>query len=229
MKKVLVLEDEANIRSFVVINLKRAGYEAIEAGTGREALERLKENPDTGVAILDIMLPEEDGLSILRRLRASPRTEHLPVMMLTARSSEYDKVIGLDGGADDYLTKPFGMMELISRVRALLRRAEFGRERRETLRCGDIECDTTTHTMRACGEELTLTLKEYELLHLMLEHPMQVFTRDRLLSSIWGYEFDGESRTVDVHIRSLRLKLGAAGGQIETVRGVGYRLRETAV
>ena len=112
---------------------------------------------------------------------------------------------------------------------ALLRRAEFGRERRETLRCGDIECDTTTHTMRACGEELTLTLKEYELLHLMLEHPMQVFTRDRLLSSIWGYEFDGESRTVDVHIRSLRLKLGAAGGQIETVRGVGYRLRETAV
>ena len=179
--------------------------------------------------ILDIMLPEEDGLSILRRLRASPRTEHLPVMMLTARSSEYDKVIGLDGGADDYLTKPFGMMELISRVRALLRRAEFGRERRETLRCGDIECDTTTHTMRACGEELTLTLKEYELLHLMLEHPMQVFTRDRLLSSIWGYEFDGESRTVDVHIRTLRLKLGAAGGQIETVRGVGYRLRETAV
>ena len=121
------------------------------------------------------------------------------------------------------------MMELISRVRALLRRAEFGRERRETLRCGDIECDTTAHTMRACGEELTLTLKEYELLHLMLEHPMQVFTRDRLLSSIWGYEFDGESRTVDVHIRSLRLKLGAAGGQIETVRGVGYRLRETAV
>lgn len=121
------------------------------------------------------------------------------------------------------------MMELISRVRALLRRAEFGRERRETLRCGDIECDITTHTMRACGEELTLTLKEYELLHLMLEHPMQVFTRDRLLSSIWGYEFDGESRTVDVHIRSLRLKLGAAGGQIETVRGVGYRLRETAV
>ena len=112
---------------------------------------------------------------------------------------------------------------------ALLRRAEFGRERRETLRCGDIECDTTTHTMRACGEELTLTLKEYELLHLMLEHPMQVFTRDRLLSSIWGYEFDGESRTVDVHIRSLRQKLGAAGGQIETVRGVGYRLRETAV
>ena len=229
MKKVLILEDEVSIRSFVVINLKRAGYEAIEAETGEEALAQLRRNPDIKVALLDIMLPEEDGLSILRRLRASPRTEHLPVMMLTARSSEYDKVIGLDGGADDYLTKPFGMMELISRVRALLRRAEFGRERRETLRCGDIECDTTTHTMRACGEELTLTLKEYELLHLMLEHPMQVFTRDRLLSSIWGYEFDGESRTVDVHIRSLRLKLGAAGGQIETVRGVGYRLRETAV
>ena len=229
MKKVLVLEDEANIRSFVVINLKRAGYEAIEAETGEEALAQLRRNPDIKVALLDIMLPGEDGITILRRLRAAPDTAKIPVILLTAKNTEYDKVVGLDTGADDYIPKPFGMMELISRVRALLRRAEFGRERRETLRCGDIECDTTTHTMCACGEELTLTLKEYELLHLMLEHPMQVFTRDRLLSSIWGYEFDGESRTVDVHIRSLRLKLGAAGGQIETVRGVGYRLRETAV
>ena len=222
------VEDDASIRDIELYALTSTGFEARGFDDGASFWEALQtETPE--LVLLDIMLPEEDGLSILRRLRASPRTEHLPVMMLTARSSEYDKVIGLDGGADDYLTKPFGMMELISRVRALLRRAEFGRERRETLRCGDIECDTTTHTMRACGEELTLTLKEYELLHLMLEHPMQVFTRDRLLSSIWGYEFDGESRTVDVHIRSLRLKLGAAGGQIETVRGVGYRLRETAV
>lgn len=227
-KKVLIVEDDSNIAELLNLYLEKEGFEPLVAKDGGKGVEQFRAfQPD--LVLLDIMLPEEDGLSILRRLRASPRTEHLPVMMLTARSSEYDKVIGLDGGADDYLTKPFGMMELISRVRALLRRAEFGRERRETLRCGDIECDTTTHTMRACGEELTLTLKEYELLHLMLEHPMQVFTRDRLLSSIWGYEFDGESRTVDVHIRSLRLKLGAAGGQIETVRGVGYRLRETAV
>lgn len=225
---IYLLEDDSAIRELVVYTLCSTGLEATGFAAPSEFYDAMERTlPE--LLILDIMLPEEDGLSILRRLRASPRTEHLPVMMLTARSSEYDKVIGLDGGADDYLTKPFGMMELISRVRALLRRAEFGRERRGTLRCGDIECDTTTHTMRACGEELTLTLKEYELLHLMLEHPMQVFTRDRLLSSIWGYEFDGESRTVDVHIRSLRLKLGAAGGQIETVRGVGYRLRESAV
>ena len=235
---IYLLEDDSAIRELVVYTLCSTGLEATGFAAPSEFYDAM-ERALPELLILDIMLPEEDGLSILRRLRASPRTEHLPVMMLTARSSpiimatakgaEYDRVRALDGGADDYLTKPFGMMELISRVRALLRRAEFGRERRETLRCGDIECDTTTHTMRACGEELTLTLKEYELLHLMLEHPMQVFTRDRLLSSIWGYEFDGESRTVDVHIRSLRQKLGAAGGQIETVRGVGYRLRETAV
>ena len=235
---IYLLEDDSAIRELVVYTLCSTGLEATGFAAPSEFYDAM-ERALPELLILDIMLPEEDGLSILRRLRASPRTEHLPVMMLTARripvimatakGAEYDRVRALDGGADDYLTKPFGMMELISRVRALLRRAEFGRERRETLRCGDIECDTTTHTMRACGEELTLTLKEYELLHLMLEHPMQVFTRDRLLSSIWGYEFDGESRTVDVHIRSLRQKLGAAGGQIETVRGVGYRLRETAV
>ena len=207
---IYLLEDDSAIRELVVYTLCSTGLEATGFAAPSEFYDAMERTlPE--LLILDIMLPEEDGLSILRRQAArQPAHGAPPVMMLTARSSEYDKVIGLDGGADDYLTKPFGMMELISRVRALLRRAEFGRERRETLRCGDIECDTTTHTMRACGEELTLTLKEYELLHLMLEHPMQVFTRDRLLSSIWGYGFDGESRTVDVHIRSLRQKLGAA-------------------
>ena len=225
---IYCVEDDAGIRELVVYTLQNTGMEARGFADGTALFSVLRnEKPD--LILLDIMLPGEDGISILRRLRSLPDTAALPVILLTAKNTEYDKVIGLDSGADDYIAKPFGMMELISRVRALLRRAEFGRERRETLRCGDIECDTTTHTMRACGEELTLTLKEYELLHLMLEHPMQVFTRDRLLSSIWGYEFDGESRTVDVHIRSLRLKLGAAGGQIETDRGVGYRLRETAV
>ena len=231
---IYLLEDDSAIRELVVYTLCSTGLEATGFAAPSEFYDAM-ERALPELLILDIMLPEEDGLSILRRLRASPRTEHLPVMMLTARSSEYDKVIGLDGGADDYLTKPFGMMELISRVRALLRRAEFGRERRETLRCGDIECDTTTHTMRACGEELTLTLKEYELLHLMLEHPMQVFTRDRLLSSIWGYEFDGESRTVDVHIRSLRLKLGLRRDMIfpgreapEADKGIDCRVKGSA-
>ena len=229
MQKIFVIEDDENIRNLVKIALEGYGYQVAAFETAEEALEVVgREKPD--LAVFDLMLPGMDGLSAIRIIRGrEDELKSMPIIVLTAKDKEYDKVVGLDGGADDYLTKPFGMMELISRVRALLRRAEFGRERRETLRCGDIECDTTTHTMRACGEELTLTLKEYELLHLMLEHPMQVFTRDRLLSSIWGYEFDGESRTVDVHIRSLRLKLGAAGGQIETVRGVGYRLRETAV
>ena len=228
MALIYAVEDDKNILEIEMFALKNSGYQVEGFECARDFYKKLEEKqPD--LVLLDIMLPDEDGLSILKRLRSRADTQKIPVILVTAKTSEIDKVKGLDGGADDYLTKPFGMMELISRVRALLRRAEFGRERRETLRCGDIECDTTTHTMRACGEELTLTLKEYELLHLMLEHPMQVFTRDRLLSSIWGYEFDGESRTVDVHIRSLRLKLGAAGGQIETVRGVGYRLRETAV
>ena len=186
-KRILIVEDEKNIVDIIAFNLKKEGYTVITAADGEEGVQKaMEENPD--LILLDIMLPGEDGITILRRLRAAPDTAKIPVILLTAKNTEYDKVVGLDTGADDYIPKPFGMMELISRVRALLRRAEFGRERRETLRCGDIECDTTTHTMRACGEELTLTLKEYELLHLMLEHPMQVFTRDRLLSSIWGYE-----------------------------------------
>ena len=225
---ILCVEDDASIRDIEVYTLNSTGFEAKGVADGDAFRAALREQKPE-LVLLDVMLPGEDGVSLLQFLKPSPEPAEIPVIMATAKGMEYDKIQSLDLGADDYLVKPFGMMELISRVRALLRRAEFGRERRETLRCGDIECDTTTHTMRACGEELTLTLKEYELLHLMLEHPMQVFTRDRLLSSIWGYEFDGESRTVDVHIRSLRLKLGAAGGQIETVRGVGYRLRETAV
>ena len=225
---IYLVEDDESIRELVIYTLQTTGLTAKGFPCAKDFWNAMKQEYPS-LVLLDIMLPDEDGLTILKKLRDAGPTKRLPVIMLTAKGTEYDKVVGLDSGADDYIPKPFGMMELISRVRALLRRAEFGRERRETLRCGDIECDTNTHTMRACGEELTLTLKEYELLHLMLEHPMQVFTRDRLLSSIWGYEFDGESRTVDVHIRSLRLKLGAAGGQIETVRGVGYRLRETAV
>ena len=222
MALIYIVEDDRNISEIESYALKNAGYETKEFYCAKDFYEGLKEQiPD--LFLLDIMLPDEDGLQIVKELKLDKKTNMQPIILVTAKTTEIDKVKGLDIGADDYMTKPFGVMELISRVRALLRRAEFGRERRETLRCGDIECDTTAHTMRACGEELTLTLKEYELLHLMLEHPMQVFTRDRLLSSIWGYEFDGESRTVDVHIRTLRMKLGDCGGMIETVRGIGYK------
>ena len=181
---IYLVEDDDSIRELVIYTLRSTGMEAKGFGLP-SAFWRAMAEETPELVLLDIMLPEEDGLEILKKLRSRQATKTLPVIMLTAKGTEYDQVVGLDNGADDYIPKPFGMMELISRVRALLRRAEFGRERRETLRCGDIECDTTTHTMRACGEELTLTLKEYELLHLMLEHPMQVFTRDRLLSSIW--------------------------------------------
>ena len=227
MKKVLILEDEVSIRSFVVINLKRAGYEAIEAGTGREALERLKENPDTGVAILDIMLPEEDGLSILRKLRADPDTRATPVMMLTAKGTEYDTVLALDAGADDYVQKPFRMMELLSRIRALIRRSEgYGTPAGAVeYQAEHLEVSPARHLVRVDGKDVTLTLKEFELLCLLLENKGIVLSRDRILDKVWGDAMGRESRTVDVHIRTLRQKLGPAGGCIETVRGIGYKLK----
>lgn len=173
------------------------------------------------------MLPEEDGLSVLKKLRAKDTTKELPVIMLTAKDSEYDKVLGLDSGADDYVPKPFGIMELVARIKALLRRTENRADTSddgEKLTAGLISLDTKRHIVLVDGERISLTLKEFELLHLFMENQGQVFTRDQLLNRIWGYEFDGESRTVDVHIRSLRMKLKDAGNQIETVRGVGYKI-----
>lgn len=219
---IYLLEDDAGIRELISYTLSGAGLET--AGFERPSAFRTamaQKMPD--LVILDIMLPEEDGLHILRSLRANAATARLPVMMLTAKSSEYDKVIGLDGGADDYLTKPFGMMELLARVRALLRRTgEVQTE--QPLRLGGIALDPSTFQVRVDGADVSLTRKEFELLRLFLSRPGQVFSRDMLLSRIWGYDYDGESRTVDVHIRSLRQKLGAAGEGIETVRGVGYRM-----
>lgn len=219
---IYLLEDDSGIRELVAYTLtgsvmQTVGFE--RPSEFRAALER--ELP--ALVILDIMLPEEDGISVLRSLRENPKTAKLPVLMLTAKSTEYDKVIGLDCGADDYLTKPFGMMELIARVRALLRRTS-PQEAVPTLTCGALSLDPVRHLVTANGAEVELTRKEFDLLQLLMSHPQQVFTRDRLLSQVWGYEFDGESRTVDVHIRSLRQKLGAAGECIETVRGVGYRM-----
>ena len=173
------------------------------------------------LVLLDIMLPEEDGISVLKQLRSSARTCRLPVIMLTAKGTEYDKVLGLDAGADDYLAKPFGMMELLSRIRALLRRTE-----REVniYRCGVLTVDQSRHTVTVNGREVVLTQKEFEVLCLLLKNRGQVLSRERLIEDVWGYAFTGESRTVDVHVRTLRQKLGEAGAYIETVRGYGYKI-----
>ena len=170
-------------------------------------------------------MPGEDGLEILRRIRQSAVTRSVPVIMATARGEEYDKITGLDSGADDYLVKPFGMMEMVSRVRAVLRRAGVSDTTRErSLSLGALTLDPSSHTVTAAGQPVTLTLKEFELLRTMMAKPGVVFTRDRLLSEVWGTDYDGETRTVDVHIRTLRQKLGECGAMIGTVRGVGYRM-----
>ncbi len=176
--------------------------------------------------MLDIMLPGEDGLEILRKLRNNPETSNIPVIMATAKGTEFDKVIGLDTGADDYLTKPFGMMEMIARVNAVLRRAGSQTKSGDVIRLGKLSMNVGTHTVTASGEPIELTLKEFEVLHLFMQNPEQVFSREKLLSNIWGIDYVGETRTVDVHIGTLRTKLGDCGKYIETVRGVGYKIRE---
>ena len=219
---IYIVEDDASIRKLVVYTLESQGMEA--EGFDRpsqfwSALEQRR--PD--LVLLDIMLPEEDGLQVLRRLRSAPATEKLPVLMLTAKGTEYDKVLGLDQGADDYITKPFGMMELVARIRTALRHSGGEAEPVHALTLGPLRIDPARHQVLAHGREVTLTLKEFQLLSLLVEHAGTVFTRDQLLNTIWGYEFDGASRTVDVHVRTLRQKLGEAGRCIETVRGVGYK------
>ncbi|MCF2662651.1 response regulator transcription factor [Pseudoflavonifractor phocaeensis] len=221
---IYILEDDASIRKLVVYTLNSQGMEA--EGFERpsqfwSALEQKK--PE--LVLLDIMLPEEDGLQVLKRLRADPNTRKLPVLMLTAKSTEYDKVLGLDQGADDYITKPFGMMELMARIRTALRHAGHDQEEKgATYQVGELYVDPERHIVRDGDRAVTLTLKEFQLLCLLLERRGTVFTRDQLLNTIWGYEFDGASRTVDVHIRTLRQKLGASGNCIETVRGIGYKI-----
>ena len=181
------------------------------------------ELPD--LVILDVMLPGEDGVSLLKRIKASPATRDLPVIMATAKGMEYDKISSLDLGADDYLVKPFGMMEMVARVKAVLRRSAPKRES-QTLKYASFEMNPDEHTVTVRGKRVELTLKEFEMLRLFLTRPGMVFTRDRLLSDVWGVDYDGETRTVDVHIRSLRQKLGNDGEMIRTVRGVGYRLED---
>ena len=220
MKKVLIMEDEVNIRSFVVINLKRAGYEAIEAGTGLEALQRLDEHPDIGVAILDINVPEIDGFEVCRRIRAT--NKQIGIMMLTARTQEMDKVTGLMTGADDYVTKPFHMPELLARIRALTRRA--GDYTPSVLTFGDLELDKNTFELRGPTGTLRLAGKEFQMLELLLSVPGRVIGTERLMERIWGYDCESEINVVWVCVSSLRKKLTALGSsvRIRASRGIGY-------
>lgn len=219
---IYLLEDDTNIRNFVVYALNSSGLEAEGFELPSKFWAAMKKNKPS-MAILDIMLPEEDGLSVLRKLRESSETKDLPIIMLTAKSTEYDKVIGLDGGADDYVTKPFGTMELVARVKALLRRAEPVSDGNE-YSIGPLFLNPDKHIIQVDGRDVTLTLKEFQLLCYLIKNRGKVMTRDQILQEIWGYEFDGENRTVDVHIRTLRSKLGKAGDLVETVRGIGYRI-----
>ena len=220
---IYCVEDESSIRDLMVYALKASGFDAkgFENDTSFWAAMKTQ-TPE--LILLDVMLPGEDGLTILKKLRSSPRTEDIPVIIATAKDSEYDKVIGLDSGADDYLAKPFGMMEMVSRIKAVLRRT--APKQAKVISYGGITLDESRHLVTVNGSPVSLTLKEYEILKLLMDSPGQVFTREILLSDVWGMDFTGETRTVDVHIGTLRTKLAEAGDMIETVRGVGYKMAE---
>ncbi|HJA99571.1 MAG TPA: response regulator transcription factor [Candidatus Mediterraneibacter merdavium] len=219
---VFCVEDDDNIRELVIYTLETTGLKARGFADGPAFMEALAfETPE--LILLDIMLPGEDGLELLKRLKSSSKTKNIPVIMVTAKGSEYDKVVGLDSGADDYVTKPFGMMELVSRIKAVLRRS--GRAEEQTdMELSGVHVNVKKHEVTVEGKAVALTLKEFELLEKLMRNQGIVLTRDQLLADIWGYDFDGETRTVDVHIRTLRQKLGGKGEIIRTVRGVGYRV-----
>ncbi len=225
MKKVLILEDEENIRSFVVINLERAGYQAIEAGTGQQALERLKENPDIGVAILDIMLPDIDGFEVCRRIRAT--SKQIGIIMLTARTQEMDKITGLMTGADDYITKPFSPAELTARIDALYRRVGGeGGVTSDFLTQGPFVMNLRNHTLDKSGSHIKLTQVEYAIMKLFMQNPGRALSREDILASVWGRDYEGELKIVDVNIRRLRIKIEddtTSPKFITTVWGFGYK------
>lgn len=227
-RMIYIVEDDDNIRSMVQYALTGNGYEARGYDGAVPFFEQLeKQQPD--LVLLDIMLPGEDGLSILKRVRENPETAKLPVLMLTAKSEEMDKVRGLDLGADDYVTKPFGILELLSRIRAVLRRTEHNRTEDETeqqaecLEYSGLKVDQGSHEVTAFGEVVKLTKKEFQLLATLMEHRGKVLTREQLMSQVWGFEYSGETRTVDIHINTLRKKIGDDGSRIQTIRGVGYK------
>lgn len=219
---VYIVEDDNNIRELIVYTLESIGMTAKGFETPEEFWKCMGNNENPELIILDIMLPKEDGISILKKIRSNSKTTKIPVILLTAKGNEYDKVLGLDTGADDYVTKPFGIMELMSRVKALLRRTEKIVD--NTIILKDLTINKESHIVTVLGENIVLTLKEFELLLLLIESKGRVISRDELLNRIWGYSFDGENRTVDVHIRTLRQKLGECGSYVETVRGKGYKI-----
>lgn len=220
---IFCVEDDAGIRDLMIYTLNASGFRAVGFENSREFYAALADDTPE-LIMLDIMLPGEDGISILKRLKADARTADIPVIMATAKGNEYDKVIGLDLGADDYLAKPFGMMEMASRVRAVLRRSGRAAEKQQLIRVGGLEMNLGEHIVTADGIRIQLTLKEFELLHTFMTSPGRAFMREQLLSSVWSEDFLGETRTVDVHVGTLRQKLGSCGKYIRTVRGVGYKL-----
>ena len=219
---IYCVEDEKNIREPLGYTLETTGFSAKGFADGRELNAALKKELPV-LILLDIMLPGEDGYSILSRLKAAPETRNIPVIMVTAKDAEFDKVKGLETGADDYITKPFGMMEFVARVKAVLRRCTRKEENRE-LYCGELKVLVGRHEVQIGDKKVELTRKEFELLQYLLENKSLVMSRNQILCHVWGYDFDGETRTVDVHVRTLRQKLGDAGNMVETVRGVGYRI-----
>lgn len=221
---IYCVEDDRNIRELLLYTLQSTGYQAKGMSCKAELFEALEQEVPH-LILLDIMLPGEDGYTILKRLKSSPLSRHVPVIMVTAKSSEFDKVKGLEDGADDYITKPFGMMEFIARVKAVLRRCEQKSDRE--LQFHDLAVSVSRHLVLDCGVSVSLTKKEFQLLQYLLENQGIVLSRDQLLEHVWGYDFDGGTRTVDVHIRTLRQKLPHSSSLIETVRGVGYRIGGT--
>ena len=216
------VDDDNTIRDIEVYTLTQTGFEAKGFADGLSMLEALKtEKPE--LIVLDIMLPGKDGVEVLKEIRQSPETRKIPVIMATAKGTEMDKIQGLDTGADDYLVKPFGVMEMVSRIKAVLRRCEPD-EKEEVLSIGEITLSDKEHLVTVNGEKVVLTFKEFEILKLFMSNPGIVFSRDKLLSEVWGIDYLGESRTVDMHIKTLRQKLGDAGTIIETVIGVGYKM-----
>jgi len=221
--KILIVEDERDIVQAVEYNLKKEGFDTAKAYDGIQGLKLASESaPD--LILLDLMLPGIDGLELCRRIKKEPKTENIPVIMLTAKSGETDKVVGLEMGADDYITKPFSMRELVARIKSILKR--YGKKVKDvkpSLKFPDLEIDTEKHEVSAAGKKIVLTAKEFALLLYLAENKEKVFARDRLLDSVWGIEAAVETRTVDVHIRRLRQKLGKAGRHLITLRGVGYK------
>ena len=219
---IYFVEDDSNIRELVVYTLNSTGFESTGFSKPSDFWNAVEKEIPT-LVLLDIMLPEEDGLSILKRLRSNPDTASVPVIILTAKADEYDKVRGFDLGADDYVPKPFGMMELVARVKAVLRRVKSDSSQGEYT-IGTLYVCPKKHIVKVNDENVVLTLKEFDMLCYLLENKGIVLSRDQILNKVWGYSFDGESRTVDVHIRTLRQKLGDAGDTINTIRGVGYKI-----